>query len=135
MKKVFQIIPLIILITSFTPTYKTLLEKITVGRFSYTIYKERKYLHDDDINADFFVVYGRDKKNNLCGSFMYAMVNDTLLIKGHYLYSQKRLEFREYYFNNKSRPDSIIKIFYPNKSGKLIMTKYIEFKNGKGIEK
>lgn len=135
-KQTILIFFLIIFFSSFTTQSKrTLLENFKIGKFSYSIYKEEKYLHDDDMNADFFVIYGKNKKNNLCSSFMSANRDNGQVIKGRYSYNQKRLEFREYYFNTKSGPDSMIKYFYPNRMGDLILTKYVEFKNGIGTGK
>jgi hypothetical protein len=133
MKKINVLILLFILSCSFIQsTKKKLLVEFTIGNFSYNMYIEEKYLHDDNLNAEYFVAYRKNLKNSLCSSFKTAIRNDTIFIKGNFLYTNEKLEFKEYYYHqNKQALDSLMKIFSPDKKGDLILRKVIEYKNGK----
>ena len=130
MRKLIVLLFLFVIFCSFMINHKLiLLENFMIGNHTYSIYKEEKYIHDDNMNAEFFVVYLKNKRNSLCSSFMSAKLNDTIFTRGSYKYDQKKLEFKEYYFHQNYRTlDSVIKIFYPNKNGDLILRENVEFK-------
>nr|WP_322626180.1 hypothetical protein [uncultured Flavobacterium sp.] len=130
MKKLILIISLY---AFTTPPEKVLLQKFSIDGFQYSIYKENKYLHDDDIDAEYYIVYKQGQKNSMCSSFMSAKEKDKVLTKGTYLVKNKELIFKEYYYDKAmSSSDSMIKLFTPDKKGILIMSKVTQFKNGKG---
>lgn len=134
MKKIVISFILLFLICSFTVnTKRTLIEKFKSGNFSYNIYKEEKFLHEDNLNAEYFVVYRSNKKNAICGSFMSAKRNDTIFTKGSYSHTNNKLIFKEYYYHHQNTRvlDSMTKSFSPAKDGNLFLQEVIEFKNGK----
>lgn len=117
--------------TSGNQPQKVLIEKISIGKFYYLIYKEKKILHDESINAEYFVVYKPNSKNSLCSSFMSQQRNDTIFSNGFYYHNNKYLIFKEVYFSSKIESiDSMIKIFYPNKDGDLLLKEVKKFKDG-----
>ena len=129
MKKVILLLIFLAVVFGFDlQNRKQLLSTAFIGKYSYSIYKETKYIHDENRDMDFFVVYGKDNKNQ-CSAFMSDKKKDTALVYGKYSFTKKYLEFREYYFNS-SYHDSVIKRFYPNKIGNLILLRYITYKNG-----
>jgi hypothetical protein len=133
MKKI--IIPFIILflILSFAKYQKrTFIERFSLGNFSYDIYKEEKYSHDDDIYAEYFVVYQSKQKKVVCSAFMSEKRNDTIFTKGKYSHINKKLIFMEYYYYHQNARilDSVKTTFFPSKNGKLVLLTVIEFKNG-----
>ena len=103
------------------------LSTVTIGKYSYRICKKTVFVHDEYRYIDFFAVYGKNDQQ-LCSAFMSDKINDSIIVKGQFSFTQKYLEFREYY-SSPSR-DSVIKRFYPNKTGKLILLSLIEYKNG-----
>lgn len=114
-----------------------LINKFTLGKFTYSIYKEQSYSHDDDWNSNFFVVYKLGKQKHLCSAYIDAVRNDSTFIKGRYSLYNDRIEFTECYYYYKNNPvsiDSIKNTFYPNKNGDLVLKKSVEFKNGKKKE-
>ena len=124
----------LLIIYSFTDYKpKKFIEKISLTNFSYNIYSEEKFLHDDNLNAEFFVIYKDKQKKVQCSSFMSAKRNDTTFKKGSYSYGNNRIIFKEYNYNHQNERivDSMIKVFTPNKSGNLILKEVTEFKNGK----
>lgn len=128
---------LLFVIYSFTTNQKKeLIENFSLNNFSYNIYKEEKYLHDDNIQAEYFTVYLKNKKTALCSSFMSEKRNDTLFTKGIYLYTKKNIVFKEYYYHHQNERviDSMIKTYYPSKNGNLILKGVVKFKNGKVIK-
>jgi hypothetical protein len=132
MFKFASIIIIFFLLTSFIISdERVFLENFTVGKFSYSIYTEKMYLHDDDVNADFFVVYQKGHKKRDCSSFKTAEHKGKIITKGNYHYTYKYLEFKEYYFNSDSlHADSMMKRMYPNKKGELYLREFTEYKNG-----
>jgi hypothetical protein len=112
---------------------KEFVKQFVIGKFSYAIYKERKFLHDDNLNADFFGVYKLRTAKRLCSSYMIAKRNDSTFIKGNYLIYNDKIEFTEWYYyrSNSLWIDSVKKIFYPKKNGDLFLKEAIQFKNGK----
>jgi len=111
---------------------KLFLTTFKIGKFSYLIYKEKSFSHDDNWNAEFFVVYKPGRAKELCSAYISAVRNDSTFVKGNYLLYNNRIEFTEsfYYKNDPVWIDSIKNIFYSNKYGNLILKKSIEFKNG-----
>ena len=106
---------------------KQLLSTIQVGAYSYKIYKHRVFVHDEHRSMDFFAVYGNNDRQQ-CSASMLDTVNGTIKVKGQFSFNKKYLEFREYYTT--TIYDSVIKRFYPNKSGNLILLRFITYKNG-----
>lgn len=129
-----KLIILFILYSFTTSPEKVLLEKFTINKFQYFIYKESKYLHDDDVNAAFFVVYGKNSKQSFCSAYMSAERNDTIFTKGIYSYTKQKLIFKQYYyFKHRNYADSLINTFVPNKKGTLLLETVTRYKNGKTI--
>ena len=129
MKKVILLLIFLAVVFGFDlQNRKQLLSTVFIGKHSYSIYKQTQYVHDENRDIDFFVVYGKNNKNQ-CGALMLDKNNDTTLVYGKYSFNKKYLEFREYYFNS-PYSDSLIKRFYPNKVGNLILLRYITYKNG-----
>lgn len=94
-------------------------------------------MHDDNWNAEFFLVYRAGRGKKICSAYMSANRNDSTFIRGNCLIYKDRIEFTECYYNIKNTIsiDSIKKIFYPNKCGDLRIKEFIEYKNGKRIER
>jgi hypothetical protein len=132
MFKFASIIIILILLTSFILPDKTvLLEDFTMGKFSYSMYTKKMYIHDDEVNAVFFVVYQKGYKVSCCSSVKTAEHKGKIVTKGNYHYTSKYLEFKEYYFTNSCHADSMMKRMYPNKRGELSdLREYTEYKNG-----
>ncbi|HSZ35147.1 MAG TPA: hypothetical protein VK772_17660 [Puia sp.] len=130
---ILSIVLIFVVCSSFNLQKKELLRKFEIGKFSYSMYKENKYLHDDNWNAEFFEVYRSGNMKRLCSSYLSAKRNDSIFVKGHYVFFDDKIEFTQCYYYNKNNPvwiDSIRVIFYPNKKGDLILKETIEFKNG-----
>ena len=111
-----------------------LVRKFAIGKFSYAIYKQSKYLHDDNWNAEFFEVYKSGTAKRLCSSYLTARRNDSTFVKGRYLLYNNKIEFTECYYYYKNNPvwiDSMKLTFYPKKNGDLFLKETVEFKNGK----
>ena len=132
--KTLTMILVFFLCCSYEFQKKELVKKFTIGKFSYAIYKENKYLHDDNWNAEFFEVYRSGEAKRLCSSYLTAKRNDSTFVKGRYLLYNDKIEFVECYYYYKNNPvwiDSMKVTFYPNKNGDLILGETIKFKNGK----
>jgi len=110
----------------------TLIEKFTIGKYNFSIYKEGKFLHDDNLNAEFFVVYAKNKKQSLCSSHLKLSRNDTVIKTGKYIHDKNKLVFKEYnFYVSVNQSDSLIKTFIPDNRGNLKLTEVLNFKNGK----
>jgi hypothetical protein len=105
-----------------------------IGKFLYLIETTKKYLHDDDFNATFFVVLKKEGNKKQCTSFKLATRNDSVFIKGKFVISKIDLRFKQYYYYNRNltSADSVETVFCPNKKGDLILKSVIEFKKGVG---
>jgi heptaprenylglyceryl phosphate synthase len=101
-----------------------------IGEYSYVMTIKKGYNHDDDVTAVYFVVNKKGNKNNQIGSHKVAEHNGQNIIIGSYRLNKRFIEFREVYSEGSS--DSMIKRFYPNNKGNLILTEYIEYKDGIG---
>lgn len=137
MKTTFGIL-LIIILCSFEYFQKNfLLKKINVGKYSYSIYKESEYLHDNRWNAEFFVLYKEGARKSTCSSFLKAVRNDSIFVDGNYKVYSNRIEFIEHYYYNKlpDATDSIKTIFYPDKTGKLILKEAVIYTDKQKIVK
>jgi hypothetical protein len=131
MKKAIPILFFLTALLGFTIQHKKqLLSTIAIGKYSYKVFKQTTFVHEKHRSMDFYTVYGKNNQKQ-CSAVMLDMVNDSIIAKGQFSYNAKYLEFREYFTN--SFRDSVIKRFYPNKAGKLILLRFIEYKNG--IEK
>lgn len=119
----------IIILCSFEYLQKGFLKNVNVGKYSYSIFKESKYLHDEGWNAEYFVVYQAGAKRHTCSSFLKATRNDSIFVSGDYIVYKNRIEFIEHYYYNKgtNSTDSVKNIFYPNKAGNLILKQSIRF--------
>ena len=107
---------------------KTFIEKFTIGEYSYTVYSKPSYIHDDDVHAEFFVI---NKNGKQISAFKTAKQKGELITKGSYRHTNTFIEFREYYHGtNASKADSIMKRYYPNKKGDLVLTEYTNYKHG-----
>ncbi len=137
MKIIYQLIrfTFIVVIIMLTSSYlilqkRVFLEKFLIGKFSYKMFKEEKFLHDDKMQAEYFCLYSEENKL-LCSSYRLGKRNDSVFIKGKYFIKKRGIDFHEYYFyHNNSMPDSVIKMVYQNKTGNLILLKILEYKNG-----
>lgn len=130
MKSIICII--ILFIYNLTGVKPLLVEKVTLGKFSYVIYKENKHIHDDNMVAYYFVLYKAGSEKIQCSSFMIAKRNDTTFIAGNYILEGNKIEFIERYYYNRNlfSADSIKKIFSPNKYGTLILKEVVKYKDG-----
>jgi hypothetical protein len=136
MKPAFGILVVVIL-CSFFNVRQSFLKKINIGKYSYSIYRESCYLHDNRWNVEYFVVYKTGARRTLCSAFLDAKRNDSVFISGSYVVCSNRLEFIEHYYYNKiaNSTDSIKKTFYPDKTGKLILKQSIIFTDKQKITK
>jgi len=122
---------IICLLCSTSNEKKVFLEKIKIGKYSYSMYKKSNFSHDDNLNSDFYVVYTSDNKKRICSSYLKSYRNDSIFTKGIYSYNSKELIFKEYYFFEHSRlSDSMQKKFTHSKTGKLFLSEVINYKNG-----
>jgi len=135
MKKLLLLLCIYCLACAFITKNKIFLEKIQIGKFQYSIYKEEGYSHDEDMNSDFFVVYYRNNKR-MCSGYLASKHKDSVWITGSYFSDKRRLVKKECY-NYPSRfnkwADSTVCIFYPNKHGDLILTNSKVYNDGKII--
>ena len=107
------------------------IENFSIGKHVFSIYKEEKFLHDDNLNAEFFVVYANNKKQSFCSSFLKTIRNDTVFKKGNYILERNRLIFKEFnFYQHENESDSLIKIFHPDKNGNLKLVEVLNYKNG-----
>lgn len=128
-----NIICLIILfIHNLNGAQRLLIEKVTLGKFSYAIYKETRNIHDDNMVANYFVLYQAGSEKMQCSSFMIAKRNDSTFIDGNYILKGNKIEFIERYYYNRNlySSDSIKKTFSPNNYGILILKELVKYKNG-----
>ncbi len=135
--KIFSIFSLFFLFEAIITPKKVFLERVSLGQFSYNIYKEDKYLHDDNFNATFYTVYKVKSNIIQCSGFKQAGRNDSIFINGTYKVDGKKLIFTEYHYFKKhdNFSDTLIKVFYSDKrSGKLLLTESIIYKNGKSTK-
>src|ERR1700744_5171103 len=114
MKLTFGIL-IIIILCAFLNSQESLLAKITIDKYSYSIYKRNAYLHDDRWNAEYFVIYKSRTQKRLCSAFLKATRNDSVFVSGNYMVYSDRIEFIEHYYYNKepNSTDSIKNTFYP----------------------
>jgi len=107
--------------------------KIKIGNFIYSVREKKEYTHDDNLNCLFFII-SRNKKK-MCSGYKYATRNDSTFYKGDYLIKNNSLVIRTYYYYQGATPfakDSDYIFFTTNKSGNLIMKKFVDYyKNGK----
>ncbi|PTQ92464.1 hypothetical protein C8P68_11264 [Mucilaginibacter yixingensis] len=136
MKLTFGIL-IITILCSFLNFQESFLAKITIGKYSYSICKKNAYLHDDRLNAEYFVVYKARTQKRLCSAFLKAIRSDSVFVSGDYKVYRDRIEFIEHYYYNKesNSTDSIKNVFYPNKAGNLILKQSITFKGKQKIKK
>lgn len=108
--------------------------KFKIGKVLYSIKISKKYLHDDDFDASFFVVFKEENNKKQCSSVKLASRNDTIFIKGRFLIAENKLRFKQYYYYNRNptSADSVETVFCQNKKGDLILKQTIKFKNGIG---
>lgn len=108
------------------------IKEFSLYNFKYIISENDKYLHDDDVEAKFFLVRLKNRKQILCSSFKSAKRGDTLFTKGTYFVNKNSLVFKEYNYNHQNERvlDSVIKTFVPRKNGTLILLETINYKNG-----
>lgn len=136
MKTIFAIAILVVL-CSFNSFQRIFLKEIRIGKYSYSIYKESRYLHDNRWHAEYFVVYREGIKKKVCSSFLEAKRNDSIFVNGHYAIYDNRIEFIEHYYYNKTpnSTDSIKKTFYPDSLGNLILKESTLYTNGRRTTK
>jgi hypothetical protein len=99
-----------------------------IGKHTYIMTIEKRHNHDDNIDATFFVVRNKKNKQNQISSNKIAEQKDSIIIRGSYIITTKFIEFKEVYFNNSN--DSMMKRYYPNRYGNLILTEYTYYKQG-----
>ncbi|WP_442591886.1 hypothetical protein ACSBL2_11720 [Pedobacter sp. AW31-3R] len=133
--KVFIVSLALLLFSTHHRSNKSLIERIKIGKFSFLIYKEGFYSHDDDWHAEYFVVRKPGQLKELCSSYMTAKRNDSTFIEGRYRVFNGKLEFTEcYYFSrNTVSLDSLKLTFIPTKNGTLRLAQTVEFKGGKSV--
>ena len=97
------------LYTLFGNSQKTLLRKAKLGQFTYSIYKEDIYSHDDDWKAEYYTIYLSGRTQRLCSAYMLAKRNDSTFIKGNYSLFKDKIEFTQHYYysKNSSSVDSL----------------------------
>jgi hypothetical protein len=136
MKHIFGIL-IITMLSSFFNFQQSLLSKITIGKYSYLMYKRSAYLHENRWNAEYFVVYKKGSQKRLCSAFWKATRNDSVFVSGDYRVFIDRIEFIEHYYYNKepNETDSVKNTFYPDKAGNLVLKQSILFKNKQKIKK
>jgi len=130
MKKVALIIPLCLVASSFCLPGKKLLKTFIIGKYAYNIYEENYYVHDDNVDASFFVVYRVNHKPSICSAWMKASRNDTVLTTGSYTVQKNRLWFKEVYHVNHPEADSMVKTFEAAPNGDLVLKEVLQFKSG-----
>jgi len=130
MKKISFLLT-VILLCSASNSDEKFLENFRIGKREYSIYEKREFLHDDNWNAEFFIVRSRKSKKIVCSSFKSANRNDTVFVKGSYEYNSKEIIFKEYYYykSRNSKLDSIKKKFLLNRAGKLYLAKVDKYES------
>jgi len=99
-----------------------------IGEYSYVMTIKKGKNHDDGLDAVYFVVTRKGNKNNEISSHKASQRNGQNAIVGSYRINKKFIEFKEVY--SQQSIDSMMKRYYPNKKGNLILTEYTEYKNG-----
>lgn len=134
MKRVLFLFCIYFIACSFAPTRNFFIQKIRVGKFHYSIYKEAGY--DSGLNTEYFVVYNEYKKQMVSG-YLWVKHNDTAYVEGSYSFTPKKFVEKECYHYPRSYgkfADSSISIFYPNRQGNLVLKKHKDFYKGKVTE-
>jgi len=89
MKKAIYILIFLVTVFGFNiQPVKKFLSTIAIGKHTYKIYKFTKYVHDENRNKDFFVVYGKNDHQQ-CGAYMLDKTNDTILVRGQFSFNDK----------------------------------------------
>lgn len=122
------------MLSSFVDDKGEFIENVSISKFRYQVFKKHKFQHETNMNTDFFVLYGVANKGT-CSSLMLATKNDSVMIKGSYTVYENRIEFKEYYSRGFSGLDSLLKVFYTNSAGELILVKYTEYAGRKSSHK
>src|SRR5438270_9762310 len=104
-------------------------KEFRIGSYTYMMSLQKGYNHDDDVHATYFVVQKKGGKKHQISSCQTAEHDGNKTIQGGYRITKRFIEFKEIYSNNSI--DSMLKRYYPNKSGNLILTEYTDFKDGK----
>ena len=121
---------------SFVPTRNYFMQQIRIGKYQYSIYKEKEYSHDDDMMMAYFVVYNEHKKQ-VCSGIISGVHHDTAYIQGSYSYTGKSFITKTYYHYPKGKgkfADSSISTYNQNDNGDLILKRHRDFLNGKVTE-
>lgn len=105
-------------------------KEFKIGAYSYVITLKKGYNHDDDVTATYFVVNFKGNKNNQISAYKMAEHKGKNTTIGSYRITEKLIEFKEVFFDQSI--DSMIKRYYPNKKGILILTEYTDYKKGVG---
>jgi len=130
MKRVDLLIPICLVTSSFCMPGKKLLKTFMIGRYAYNIYEENYYVHDDNVDGAFYVVYRANHKPSICSAWMKASRNDTVFTTGSYLVQNNKLLFKEVYHLNHAAADSMLKTFQAATNGDLVLKEVLQFKNG-----
>ncbi|MDT3403160.1 hypothetical protein [Mucilaginibacter terrae] len=117
-------------VVAFNWPQQKLLKSFTLGKFSYNLYEENYYVHDNNVDGAFFVVYRTGQKGSLCSAWMKATRNDSVLTRGTYIIGSNRVEFKEVYFHKHEAIDSLVKTFSPDAEGDLQLRELKEYRKG-----
>jgi hypothetical protein len=108
-------------------------DEIRIGQFIYKTKRTKVFLKDEGYNAVFYSLYTLNGVHQ-AGVLLEAKRNDSLFISGNYSVGSNKFITRNYYHIKQwYDPDSSMKVFVQNAKGKLELTSFVEYHDGKVI--